>query len=68
MNRRRAWLLLRSTRVLSLQIFPADSVLPAQRMRVRQDDEHAFAPELCDVAIALGRLSHDEDDVELFRA
>ena len=36
-------------------------------MRVRQNDEHAFAPEPDDVAIARNGLAHDEDDVELFR-
>ncbi len=53
--------------MLSLQILPADRVLAAQRMRIRQNDEHAFVPEPGDVAIARNGLAHDEDDVELFR-
>ena len=54
--------------MLSFQILPADRVLAAQRMRVRQNDEHAFVSKPGNVAIARSGLAHDENDVELFRA
>ena len=38
------------------QIFPGNGILGAKRMRVRQHDEHAFAPEPDNIAIARNRL------------
>ncbi len=53
---------------LTPQIFPEDGILSTKRMRVRRNDEHAFAPEPDDVAIARNGLPHDESNIELFRA